>query len=104
MTTDRDGDFIADEKDPDDNNDGVADPDAMEQGIDAFEEDDSLETAPLLPVGAALAIERTLDGGDLDLARFRVVAGEQYEIVASPLDRGETGPDLVLQILGLTAR
>ena len=86
LTLDRDADFIADEKDPDDNNDGVADADALAAGLDAFEEDDELSSASLLPVGAGLTIERTLGGGDVDVSRFMVVAlGEQYEITTTPV-------------------
>ena len=99
LTLDRDADFIADEKDPDDNNDGVADADALAAGLDAFEEDDELSSASLLPVGAGLTIERTLGGGDVDVSRFMVVAGEQYEITTAPVSNEASAPDLLMQVL-----
>jgi len=99
LTLDRDSDFIADEMDPDDNNDGVADADAVASGLDAFEEDDELSSASLLPVGTGLTIERTLGGGDVDVSRFMVVAGEQYEITTAPVSNEASAPDLLMQVL-----
>ena len=99
LTTDRDGDFIADEVDPDDNNDGLADPDAIELGLDAYEEDDRLATASLLPIGSGIEAIHTLNGGDLDISRIAVVAGEQYEIKVTPSSNEQTAPDVLLQVL-----